>query len=92
MGVREAARTAGVSPSTITNWTSGVAPDNYMAVKKLAKKLGVSFSFLLTGEDDSRADIGAPSICEVFEEGDLLFDGFAKISIQRLIPKKESDD
>ena len=89
MGVREAARIAGVSPSTITNWTSGVAPDNYMAVKKLAKELGVSFSFLLTGEDDARTEIGPPSIHEVFEEGDDIFDGIAKITITRLIPRSK---
>ena len=49
MRVREAARIGGVSPSTITDWTSGTLPTNYIAVKKLADALGVSFCFLLTG-------------------------------------------
>lgn len=86
LGVREAARIAGVSHGTISNWCSGVAPDDFMAVKKLAKKLGVTFSWLMTGEDDS-SSTGLPTVTQVFDEADMLFDGYAKITIQRLLPK-----
>ncbi len=85
--VDKAAEASGVSKSNIVSWRSGVAPTNFTAVRKLAKLLGVSFSFLLTGqEDEERRE--APSVAEVFENGDLLFDGYAKISIQRLIPRR----
>jgi len=75
LGVREAARIANVGASTIMSWKSGSNPENYEAAKRLAKGLGVSLAFLLTGEDDSRSDSTAPSIAEVFEDGGELFDG-----------------
>jgi transcriptional regulator with XRE-family HTH domain len=52
MGVREAARIAGVGPSTIVSWRSGALPEDYLAVKRLAKALGTTLGFLLTGEED----------------------------------------
>jgi len=88
IGVREAGKIAGVGASTIMSWKSGATPENYLAVKRLAEGLGTTLSFLLTGEDDSRANL-TPSITEVFEDGGPLFDGYAKIQIQRLIPKKK---
>lgn len=85
--VREAARIAEVGPSTIVSWRSGALPEDYSAVKRLAKHLGVTLSFILTGEDDSRPD-GAPvTVAEVFDDGGMLFDGYAKITIQRLVPR-----
>lgn len=87
MTVREAAAVAGVGPSTIVSWRSGALPEDFRAVRALARKLGVSFSYLLTGEDDTRPD-GAPSVNEVFQDAGTLFDGYAKIQIQRLIPRK----
>ena len=50
--VREVAEAIEVSHSTLQNWRSGTIPIDYIAIKKLAKYLGVSFSFVLTGEDD----------------------------------------
>jgi transcriptional regulator with XRE-family HTH domain len=88
MSIREAAKIAGVGHSTISSWRSGASPDNFVAVMKLAKALGVTFSYLLTGIDESRPN-NPPNVSEVFNEGDFLFDGFAKITIQRLIPKKQ---
>lgn len=89
LGVREAARVAQVSPSTIVSWRSGSLPEDYRAVKRLAKELGVSLSFLLTGEDETRL-AGIPSVSEVFEDGGVYFDGYARIKIERLIPKRSS--
>ncbi len=89
MTLREAGKIAGVGVSTISSWRSGAAPEDYIAVRKLSKGLGVSLSFLLTGEDESRP-VGDISVSEVLAEGDLLFDGFAKITVQRLIPRKKS--
>jgi transcriptional regulator with XRE-family HTH domain len=88
--IRQAAEIAGVGASTIDDWRGGAFPEDYMAVKRLAKYLGVSFVFLLTGEEDQRDAASLPSITEVFEDGGALFDGFAKITIQRLLPRKSS--
>ncbi|MBC7456949.1 MAG: helix-turn-helix transcriptional regulator [Bdellovibrionaceae bacterium] len=87
--MREVAKIAGVSPSTVNDWQSGSTPENYLAVKKLAKELGVSFSFLLTGEEEAVSKNQLPSITEVFDDGGALFDGYAKITIQRLVPRKK---
>ena len=85
--IRAVAKMAGVSPSTINDWQSDSVPKNYLAVKKLAHELNVSFSFLLTGEEDAKSTSHLPSVTEVFEDGGALFDGYAKITIQRLIPR-----
>jgi transcriptional regulator with XRE-family HTH domain len=90
--MREVAKIAGVSASTINDWQSGSTPENYMAVKKLAKEFGVSFSFLLTGEDESAVKNHLPSVTEVFDDGGALFDGYAKITIQRLIPRNKKEE
>lgn len=87
MGVREAARIADVGASTIVSWRGGALPEDYLAVKKLASALGTSLGYLLTGEIDERPPGTTPSIAEVFGDGGMLFDGYAKITIQRLIPK-----
>lgn len=83
--VRAAAAAAKVSPSTVDDWRAGAVPENYAAVKRLSLELGVSFEFLLTGED-SKAH-SPSSITEVFDDGGSIFDGYAKITIQRLIPR-----
>lgn len=90
ISVREAARLAGVGASTIVSWRSGALPEDFRAVKALAKILGTTMSFLLTGEDDSRPNSNPLAISEVFEDGGELFDGYAKITIQRLHPRKDT--
>lgn len=87
IGIREAAKIAGVGASTIMSWKSGALPEDYIAVKRLAENLGTTLSYMLTGENDSRPG-GPPAVAEIFEDGGSLFDGYAKINIQRLIPKK----
>ena len=89
--VEKASQVANVSKSNIVSWRSGVAPTNFEAVKKLAELFGVSFSFLLTGVEESSSDKKIATVTEVFKEGDLLFDGFAKITIQRLIPREDEE-
>lgn len=92
MKIREAARIAGVSPATISAWCSDGSPEDYIAVKKLAKALNVSFAFLLTGEEDSKAFRDAPSIAEVFDESGELFNGYAKIVIMQMVPRHQKKD
>lgn len=86
VGVREAARIAEVSSSTLVNWRSGTSPEDFVALHRLVKKLGTSLSWILTGEDDSKSS-GTQAISEVFDDGGALFDGYAKITIQRLLPR-----
>lgn len=90
--VRKAAQIAGVSTSTLQSWRSGTLPTDYAAVKKLAKHLGTTLSYLLTGEEDNDAGVRIPGISDVLMDGGSLFDGYAKITIQRLIPKKDRSD
>ncbi len=86
LGVREAARIAGVSPSTLVSWRSGALPEDYLTVRKLAIKLGTTLSYLLTGIDDAIASGERKlELAEVFEEGERVFDGYAKITIQRMV-------
>lgn len=88
MTVRTAAKYAQVATSTVQNWRSGHTPTDFTAVKRLAEALDVSFCFLLTGEEDPTREDRLPSIAEYFEFRDVVFDGFAKITIQPLAPKK----
>lgn len=89
VGVREAAGIAGVSPSTISDWRAGVAPDNYEAVAKLAEFFGTSMAFMLLGRHETHLAEGARSVVGVFEDAGVIFDGFAKITIQRLVPREK---
>ena len=88
--VREAAKISGVSQSTISEWRKGSHPEDYLAVKKLAKALETTLSFLLTGEDDNKIEV--PAISEVFTDGGDLFKGFAEIHIKRLIPRDKKKE
>jgi transcriptional regulator with XRE-family HTH domain len=49
---KQAASLAGVTESVLSDWISGCAPQNLIAVRRLAKSLGVSVSYLLFGESD----------------------------------------
>ena len=82
---REAAQVAGVQPSVIAGWTAGQSPNDFVKVKQLADHLGVSFTWLLTGTNDQKEKLS--SVSELFEE-QQYFDGYARIRIDRLIPRK----
>ena len=84
--VRKAGQLAGVGASTINSWRSGAIPEDYIAVKRLANAMGVSLSFLLTGEDETRSS-GETNISEVFVEDEVLYNGYARILIQKLTPR-----
>jgi transcriptional regulator with XRE-family HTH domain len=84
----QASTKSDVPMATLSGWKNGQSPEDFIAVQKLAHALGVSLSFLLTGVDDTPSK-HTPSITEVFEDGGELFDGFAKITITKLIPKKK---
>jgi transcriptional regulator with XRE-family HTH domain len=85
MKVREAARIARVGSSTITSWRAGAHPMDLLAVRRLAEALGVSFSFLLTGEADRREP--STSVAALFEEREV-FAGYARVTIHELVPRR----
>jgi transcriptional regulator with XRE-family HTH domain len=85
VSIRQAARLAHVNTSTLQSWRSGAIPEDYLAVKRLAEAMGTTLSYLLTGENEAMPK--NPPVTEVFNMGDVLFDGYARIQIQRLIPK-----
>jgi len=83
---KDAAKLSGVRPSVVAGWISGASPNNFLAVKKLADHLGISFSWLMTGLPDKSEPMS--SISEMFEEQEY-FDGYARIRIDRLVPRKK---
>lgn len=53
------AREAGVNPKSLSDWIDDRTPRDLDAVRRVARVLGVSVSFLLFGEDDSVRDEAA---------------------------------
>lgn len=92
MTVRVAASHAQVATSTVQNWRSGHVPSDFIAVKRLSNALGVTFSFLLTGEDDSQSLGRRRSVTECFEFDEVMFDGYARLTIQKLHPFSAEDN
>lgn len=81
--VKEAASICGTGTSQIQSWKSGTLSTDYAALSKLAEHLGITLEYLLTGENKTQ-----PGIKEIFQNGELLFDGFLKVRIERMIPRK----
>lgn len=89
--IREVADSIKVPKSTIDGWRSGKSPDNFIAVSRLAEMMGVSFQFLLTGNEEAKGG-RKPTITEVLSDGGELYDGIVQIKIRRLVPKGEEED
>jgi transcriptional regulator with XRE-family HTH domain len=94
MTIREGSSIAGVGPSTIQSWRVGSRPEDMKALKKLAHALGVSMAFLLTGEEDILPEASKEMQQVGFISAGILFEGFAKIKIEKIIPRtnKENSD
>lgn len=88
MTVRAAAMHAQVATSTVQNWRSGHTPSDFIALKRLASVLEVSFCFLLTGEEELSSSLRRPAIAELFSCDETIFDGYARLTIQKLSPLK----
>ena len=89
LSFRQLAQAVDISVRVLHNWAGGASPQDFAAVKRLAEVLGVSFSFLLTGEPDSGASGG--TVTEAFDEHSVVFDGYAKITITKLIPRRRTE-
>ena len=84
LSVEALARQMQVSPSTLKAWTAGSAPRNLDDVRTVASCLGVSFEYLIFGEDTSSAHALEQQLLE------QVFDGFLKVRIERVIPSKKA--
>lgn len=79
-----------IPPSTISAWRNGAIGSDYHALKTIAKCLGISLSYLLTGEEEVRSS--DQTVEEMFEEGEIVYSGYAKVSVLSLIPRKKTKD
>jgi hypothetical protein len=81
---RAASEIAGVSPAVPNDCLAGSTPSDHLAVQRLAKGLGCSFEWLLTGVE-GRLDPKSISMSELFEiEDDATFSGIFQVSAKRL--------
>ena len=82
---KKTAEIAKTSPSVIQGWKDGAAPSETVSnFKMLCNHFGFSLSFALTGDYDEIQD----DPLQHFYLEDPLFDGYARIKIMKLIPKK----
>lgn len=71
--------------STLHDWTISTLPSDFLAAKRLASVLGVSFTYLMTGESDFTPE----NMHEIYDRDHVIIDGIAEIKIVRLIPKTQ---
>lgn len=84
LSFQELSNETGVSASTLKGWTLPKAnPRNMDQVRRVAQVLGVSFEYLIFGEDSE--DLPR-SLEEVLTEP--VYDGWLKVKIERMIPNR----
>lgn len=92
MSLRTLAEKADLSgPALVSSWEGGTSPEDYQAVKRIAEVLGVSFSYLMTGEDDRVVGKAPLTLDQLFIEGNKL-SGIYKIELTQLIPTRSKED
>ena len=80
---KQAASLAGVTESVMSDWINGCAPQNLVAVKRLAKSLGVSVSYLLFGaSDDDGFKISLEELIQT--ENTPVMSGYYKIELTKI--------
>lgn len=84
---REAARKVGVPLSVLNGWCAGRVPHDLKQVKRLADELGISFSYLMTGEYEKAQRISELSVGELFESQEF-WEGICRVKIEKLVRKK----
>lgn len=88
--IRNLARIADVSTSTIDSWRSGSNPQDFVAVKRIARFFGVSVCYLLTGSHEESTEV-APFVEDALREGRVVFSGLCRLEIQELIPIRKDE-
>lgn len=92
MSVRQAAKAAGVSVSTIQSWRTGSSPNDYLAVRRLAVALGTTLTWLLTGEYEPLMPFDAQDQ-RLARDARPFFSGYAYITVHKMKkPEEESSD
>ena len=76
-----------IPKSTLQDWTTNTVPTDFKAAARLAKALGVSLSFLLTGGDEVSTH---NDLSKLYEQDSVLIDGLAESRIVRIVPKNNS--
>lgn len=82
----ELASVAEVSESVLSGWLAGAYPaERVVGVKRICDHFGESLSVALTGLPDKYFGSMEGSYME-----EAIFDGIARIKIERLVPRKKS--
>ena len=84
--LKAVAEMAEVRSTVAQSWLTGSNPHDLHSVSKLSQALGISFKALLLGENEAIGKAGAVS--DLFEEKEL-FDGLCKVTIKRMVPRKD---
>jgi transcriptional regulator with XRE-family HTH domain len=69
---------SGIKKSTLSDWSNGVHPRDLVEVRKLARSLGLVF-----GDEDTANPLPVLPT-------ELVFDGFLKVKIERIIQNQPS--
>lgn len=79
---RSAARAIDCPQSTLAGWLHGATPTNFKGLKRLAEHLGVSFTYLLTGELDEPV-----SPVELLEPDGPPLEGLFDVKLRKVVPR-----
>lgn len=73
-----------IPKSTLQDWTTNTVPTDFKAAARLARSLGVSLCYLLTGEEE----VHGTDLEHLYDRDAVLIDGLAEVRIVRIIPRK----
>ncbi len=79
MSAQALANATEIPASTIKAWLGGNAPRNLDDVRTVAQNLGVSFEYLVFGEDPDAGAVLANALLE------QVFDGYLKVKVERVV-------
>jgi transcriptional regulator with XRE-family HTH domain len=79
MSAQALATATDIPVSTIKAWLGGNAPRNLDDVRAVARHMGVSFEYLIFGEDPDASSMLANALLE------QVFDGYLKVRVERVL-------
>lgn len=88
---KEVAAIGDVSSSTLATWLAGATPSDFSSVQKIADHFDVTTAWILTGKEDKTSGKGSPTVAEALAPAGFLYSGFARITIEKLVPRNEFD-